>query len=83
MFAGSGFDPRRDIGGIILNRWGHAYVNPQPGFFFGRDGQPAPRDVLRNQPFGRITFANTDLSGAMDHRNSILEADRAVGQLIG
>ena len=83
MFGHGGFDPRRDIAGIILNRWGHAYVNPQPGFFFGRDGTPAPRDVLRNQPFGRIAFANTDLSGAMDHRNSILEADRAVQQLVG
>jgi spermidine dehydrogenase len=83
MFGGHGFDPRRDIAGLILNRWGHAYVNPQPGFFFGVDGQPAPRDILRNQPHGRITFANTDLSGAMDHRNSILEADRAVKQLVG
>ena len=36
MFAPGGFDPRRDIAGIILNRWGHAYVNPQPGFFFAR-----------------------------------------------
>lgn len=83
MFAPGGFDPRRDIAGIILNRWGHAYVNPQPGFFFGIDGRPAPRDVLRNQPHGRITFANTDLAGAMDHRNSIREADRAVKQLVG
>src|SRR6476661_978978 len=81
MFAPGGFDPRRDIAGIILNRWGHAYVNPQPGFFFGVDGKPAPRDVLRDHPHGRITFANTDLSGAMDHRNSIREADRAVRQL--
>jgi len=83
MFAPGGFDPRRDIAGIILNRWGHAYVNPQPGFFFGVDGKPAPRDVLRNQPHGRIAFANTDLAGAMDHRNSIREADRAVRQLLG
>jgi len=83
MFAPSGFDPRRDIAGIILNRWGHAYVNPQPGFFFGVDGKPAPRDVLRNRPHGRIAFANTDLAGAMDHRNSIREADRAVKQLLG
>ena len=83
MFAAGGFDPRRDIAGIILNRWGHAYVNPQPGFFFGRDGKPAPRDVLRYRPHGRIAFANTDLAGAMDHRNAILEADRAVVQLVG
>src|SRR5437773_1013003 len=83
MFAPGGFDPRRDIAGIILNRWGHAYVNPQPGFFFGVNGKPAPRDVLRGRPHGRIAFANTDLAGASDHRNSIREADRAVKQLLG
>ena len=82
MFASAGFDAQRDIVGIILNRWGHAYLSPQPGFFFGRDGQPAPREILRIAPFGRIAFANTDLAGAMDHRYSILEAQRAVGQLL-
>ncbi|HEY4670838.1 MAG TPA: hypothetical protein VIG78_02135, partial [Gemmatimonadaceae bacterium] len=83
MFAPGGFDPKRDIAGIILNRWGHAYVNPQPGFFFGINGKPAPRDILRDRPHGRIAFANTDLAGASDHRNSIREADRAVQQLLG
>ena len=82
MFSGAGFNPRRDIAAIILNRWGHAYLSPQPGFFFGADGKPAPRDVLRSAPFGRIAFANTDLAGAMDHRCSILEAQRAVNQLL-
>jgi spermidine dehydrogenase len=81
MFGAAGFDAKRDIAGIVLNRWGHAYCSPQPGFFFGKDGKPAPRDVLRSGPFGRITFANTDLAGAMDHRYSILEAQRAVAQL--
>ncbi len=83
MFAPGGFDPLREIAGIILNRWGHAYVNPQPGFFFGSNGEPAPRDILRSRPHGRIAFANTDLAGASDHRNSIREADRAVKQLLG
>jgi len=82
MFAHAGFDAKRDIAAIILNRWGHAYLNPQPGFFFGSHGKPAPREILRSAPFGRITFANTDLAGAMDHRYSILEAHRAVGQLV-
>lgn len=82
MFAKSGFDAQRDIAGIILNRWGHAYLSPQPGFFFGKDGKPAPRETLRKAPFGRIAFANTDLAGAMDHRFSILEAQRAVNQLV-
>jgi len=82
MFAASGFDGRRDIAGIILNRWGHAYASPTPGFYFGKEGKPAPGDVLRAAPFGRIAFANVDLSGMPDHKSSIIEANRAVGQLL-
>ncbi|HLK19362.1 MAG TPA: NAD(P)-binding protein [Bryobacteraceae bacterium] len=82
MFSSAGFDARRDIAGIILNRWGHAYLSPQPGFFFGKEGKPGPGEVLRNTPFDRISFANSDLAGIMDHRTSILEAHRAVGQAL-
>jgi spermidine dehydrogenase len=82
MFGRWGFDARKDIAGIILNRWGHAYLCAQPGFFFGKDGKPAPREILRRAPFNRIAFANSDLSGIMDHRASIAEAQRAVEQLL-
>jgi spermidine dehydrogenase len=82
MFAASGFDAKRDIAGIVLNRWGHAFINPQPGFFFGLNGNPAPRQALRDGPFGRIAFSNSDLSGAMDHRNAFIESNRAVSQLL-
>jgi spermidine dehydrogenase len=82
MFAASGFDAKRDIAGIVLNRFGHAFINPQPGFFFGLDGKPAFRDALRNGPFGRIAFSHCDLAGAMDHRNAFLESNRAVSQLL-
>jgi spermidine dehydrogenase len=82
MFSASGFDAARDVAGIVLNRWGHAYVSPQPGFFFGADGNPPPRAILRSAPFGRIAFANTDLSGTPDHRTAIGEAHRAVSQLL-
>ncbi len=47
MFSSAGFDASRDIAGITTNRWGHAYAVAPPGFFFGRNGQPAPRDLLR------------------------------------
>ena len=83
MFGKTGFNADRDIAGIILNRWGHAYLSPQPGFFFGLNGKPGPGEVLRQNPFGRIAFANSDLSGIMDHRMSILEARRAVSQISG
>ena len=43
MFGRQGFDGRREIAGIILNRWGHAYLAPQPGFFFEKMGNPRPR----------------------------------------
>jgi len=82
LFSHAGFDVRRDIVAIVLNRWGHAYLSPQPGFFFGREGAPAPGDVLRHQPFGRVAFANSDLAGIMDHRSSIIEAKRAAGQVL-
>jgi spermidine dehydrogenase len=79
---GPGFDAARDMAGLVLNRWGHAYVSPQPGFFFGKDGQPAPGEALRGGPVGRVAFANSDLAGIMDHRASILEADRAITQVL-
>ena len=82
MFGGSGFDAKRDISGIVLNRWGHAYCSPQPGFFFGKDGKPAPTEILRRAPFGRIAFANTDLAGGPSHTGAITEGQRAAGQLL-
>ena len=81
MFASSGFDAKRDIAGLILNRWGHAYLSAQPGFFFGSGGKEGPGEFLRKNPLGRVAFANSDLSGIMDHRASILEAKRAVQQV--
>ena len=83
LFGRSGFDAKRDIAGIVLNRWGHAFINPQPGFFFGKAGENgAARDSLRKAPFGRIAFSHSDLAGAMDHRNAFMESHRAVGQLL-
>jgi len=82
MFSRSGFDPRRDIAGLILNRWGHAFVNPGPGFYFGNGGEPAPPEVLRRAPFGRIAFAHCDLTGFPFHPHSIQEGQRGMRQLI-
>lgn len=82
MFSGSGFDANRDIAGIVLNRWGHALLAPQPGFFFGKDGNAPPRDIIRARPVGRIAFSHTDLGGSSDHQHSILESSRAVRQVL-
>jgi spermidine dehydrogenase len=37
--------------------------------------------VLRRNPLGRVAFANSDVTGIMDHRASIGEARRAVDQV--
>jgi len=82
LFARAGFDPRADIAGVILNRWGHAYVCPAPGFYFGRNGKPAAPQVLR-QPVGRVAFANSELNGHQNWRDATGEGKRAVEQLLG
>lgn len=82
MFSHTGFDARRDIAGIILNRWGHVYNVPPLHFYFGKDGKSGPGDFLRENRFGRITFANSELRGIMDHRSSITEAHRAAEQMV-
>ncbi len=75
MFAASGFDARRDIAGIVLNRWGHAYFAPAPGFFFGLEGAPPPSEVIR-KPHGRIVFAHSELQGNMNMAHAMLEGKR-------
>ncbi|MEW5974926.1 MAG: NAD(P)-binding protein [Acidobacteriota bacterium] len=82
MFSSSGFDAKRDIAGIIVNRWGHHFLVPQPGFMYGQDGKPSPRDILRKAPFGRIAFAHTDVTGNSGHDLAIVEGHRAVTQLL-
>jgi spermidine dehydrogenase len=81
LFGGAGFNPRKDIAGIILNRWGHAYVDPQPGFYFGRDGAPAPRDILRKR-YGRIGFAHSEMNGHQNWSGAAMEGRHAMGQLL-
>ena len=80
LFGETGFDPDKDIAGIILNRWGHAYVTPQPGFFFGTNGDSAPSDVVR-KGFGRIAFAHSELQGMQHWGPAADEGKRAVRQL--
>ncbi|MCZ6829966.1 MAG: NAD(P)/FAD-dependent oxidoreductase, partial [Gammaproteobacteria bacterium] len=81
MFAAGGFDADRDIAGIIVNRQGHAYAATPPGFFFGKDGQPAPREVIR-QRHGRIAFAHAELVGAQMWEGAADEGERAARQLL-
>jgi spermidine dehydrogenase len=79
---GTKFVPERDVAGIILNRWGHAYVVPEPGFYFGRDNGPAPREVVQ-QGYGRIAFGHSELRGNQHWGPAAAEGARALGQVLG
>jgi spermidine dehydrogenase len=79
MFSSGGFDARRDIAGIVLNRWGHSYFAQPPGFFFGSGGQPAPHEVIR-KPHGRIVFAHSELQGNMSMARAMWEGRRGALQ---
>jgi spermidine dehydrogenase len=79
LFSEEGFEAKKDIAGIILNRWTYAYLNHQPGFYFGTGGSPAPRDIIR-QPFGPIAFAHAELNGHQHWVAAIDEGRRAARQ---
>jgi spermidine dehydrogenase len=81
MFGSSGFDPTNDIAGIVLNRWGHAFASPGPGFMFGRGGAPAPADVLR-EPIGRIAIGHSEQRGHQYWTGAAGEGRRAVETLL-
>lgn len=67
QFGASGFNPEKDIAGITLNRWGHARITQGPGFYYGKDGAPSPREVVQ-KGYGRVIFGHSELNG---HQNWI------------
>ncbi|MFT7265890.1 MAG: spermidine dehydrogenase, partial [Halioglobus sp.] len=80
LFGRAGFTPRKDVAGIVLNRWGHAYSVPYPGFYGGSSDNPAPRDIIR-QNYGRIAFAHSELDGLQHWGPAADEGRRAYSQL--
>jgi spermidine dehydrogenase len=81
LFGEAGFDPAADIAGLVLNRWGHAYVNPGPGFMFGTGGAEPVSDVIR-KPFGRVAIGHSELQGHQNWNGAAAEGRRAVEALL-
>ncbi|HET9390625.1 MAG TPA: NAD(P)-binding protein [Steroidobacteraceae bacterium] len=80
--SGGGFDPARDIEAITVNRWPHGYA-PEYNPLFEPDLPPEQRpNVLGRAQFGRISIANSDSGGAAYTDSAILQADRAVSELL-
>ena len=81
MFAPFGFDARRDIAGIVLNRWGHARVVQPPGFYFGSNGQPPAREIVA-KGYGRITIGHSELGGHQSATGAMAQGQRAALQAL-
>ena len=81
LFGDHGFDPRRDIAGIILNRWGHARLAQAPGFYYGLDGRPSPREVVAGG-FGRIAIGHSELNGHQSGTGAMAQGRRAATQAL-
>lgn len=76
-----GFDADKDIAQVIINRWGHAYVVPEVGFFHGKDGKPSPREVVKTG-YGRVRFGHSELSGVQVWHHACAEGERAARQVL-
>ena len=81
LFAASGFNAERDVRGIVLNRWGHAYVVPEPGLFFDTPTRTAPRNIIK-RGYGRIAFGHSELQGYQHWGPAADEGRRAMQQLL-
>jgi spermidine dehydrogenase len=80
--AGGGFDPARDIEAITVNRWPHGYA-PEYNPLFDPDGPETERpNVIGRARHGRIAIANSDSGGAAYTDSAILQAHRAVSEII-
>ena len=82
MLGPAGFDARRDILGLTINRWPHGYA-----YTYDTLGDPDVPDaerphVLGRRAFGRITIANADAGAAGFTNVAIDQAERAVQECL-
>lgn len=81
VFAGTSFDPARDILAITVNRWGHGFTTGRNTLYEAdREATVSPTAIAK-QPFGRITIANSDAGGVSTAGTAMDEAFRAVREL--
>jgi spermidine dehydrogenase len=81
-----GFDPARDIIAIAVNRWPHGYAytynplyDPMEWVYTSTNDRPC---VKARQPFGLITIANSDAAASPHTDAAMLEAHRAVQEVL-
>jgi spermidine dehydrogenase len=86
ILGGAGFDAARDIAAITVNRWPHGYsytynslYDPVEWVYSESPDRPC---VVGRQPFGLVSIANSDAAASPHTDAAILEAHRAVQEVI-
>ncbi len=86
MLEGGGFDPARDIAGITVNRWAHGYAynynELEDAIYDDRNDERYPH-VQARKPLGRIAIANSDAGASASVNSAVVQAYRAVDELVG
>jgi len=75
QFGDAGFSAKRDVAAIILNRWGHARLVQPPGWYFGGDGKPSPREVVA-KGYGQIAIGHSELNGHQSATGAMAQGKR-------
>ena len=75
QFATAGFNAKRDIAGIILNRWGHARLVQPPGWYYGVGSSLSPRETVA-KGFGRIAIGHSELNGHQSATGAMTQGKR-------
>ncbi len=83
MLAPTGFEPARDILGIMVNRWPHGYAHEFNPLFDAALPPTQQPHVVGRARFGRISIANSDSGGGAYTDVAIDQAHRAVQELLG
>ncbi|HEX7373775.1 MAG TPA: hypothetical protein VF277_02300, partial [Steroidobacteraceae bacterium] len=80
MLGPGGFDDRRDILAITVNRWSHGYAWGMNSLVDDEDSAHAAMLRARS-PVGRVAIANSDAGWSAYAHAAIDQAYRAVGDL--
>ena len=73
------FIAKRDVAGLILNRWGHARLVQPPGWYFGANGRSSPREVVA-AGYGKIAIGHSELNGHQSAAGATAEGKR-IGEI--
>ena len=86
LLGPGGFDARRDIAAITVNRWPHGYAYTYNSIYdpveWVYSETPTRPCVVGRQPFGLVSIANSDAAASPHTDAAMLEGHRAVQEVI-